>query len=71
MSMIDKLALQLYGITPHEAHTRGICISCKQRTFLSQDTPHLPGQIYSRLGTQEYSSSALCETCFDKQFPQE
>lgn len=50
----DELAIEATGITRDEAHTKGICIRCKQ-----------PPVFFTYLGRKEYGISGMCEPCFD------
>lgn len=49
-----NLSQEAYGMTPHEAWTKGVCVKCKK-----------PPTFYSPEGRKEYRISALCEPCFD------
>ncbi len=60
MSKIDELmnriALNLWGMTPFEAHQKRICIACGRKIDIEN---------WSELDIKEYNISALCPHCFD------
>lgn len=63
----NKLANDLYGMSPSEACDKGICISCKKPVYFSHyEKKEEEGNIYSDAGLSEYGISGLCEYCFDK-----
>jgi hypothetical protein len=68
--LADGLAQGLFGMTPYEAHQKGICVDCKSpiRYEIGEDASGESGQIYSDMGRAEYRKTALCETCFDSLF---
>ena len=53
----DAIAVDMYGMTIDEAHSKFICINCKKP---------FEGRCFSQAGFKEYKLSALCEICFDK-----
>jgi hypothetical protein len=55
----DELSQAAFGITKAEAHSKGICIECKELA--------LP-KCYSEAGKKEYQISGMCEACFDAMF---
>ncbi len=60
--MIDMqaVALKLYGITIKEAHTRGICVRCREE-YVLDDTFDEIGRF---LANQMYGLTGLCDTCY-------
>lgn len=53
---LPGLTQRLYEMSRQEAHSKGICIKCKQP---------IEGRTYSGAGKREYQLTALCEHCFD------
>jgi hypothetical protein len=58
----NELSLEAHGITKAEAHSKGVCINCKE--------PAEP-KCYSVAGRREYLISGMCEVCFDSLFKEE
>lgn len=55
----DELSKGAFNMTKAEAHSKGICINCKEPAF---------SKCYSDTGRSEYGISGMCEQCFDKMF---
>lgn len=51
----NYLAMELYGMTPAEAHEKGICLGCKE-------VPVHPTEV----DEAEYKISALCSKCYEE-----
>lgn len=67
VKLSEGLSKSLFNLTPSEALSQGICISCKKPIFYSADgKAEKEGHIYSCAGQNEYRITALCEYCFDK-----
>lgn len=55
----DNLSRMATGMTRDEAHSKGICIECKEPA---------KAKCYSIAGLREYQISGMCEKCFDALF---
>jgi hypothetical protein len=60
MTANATLAVNLFGITPDEAHEKGICIRCKRRVFTIG---------WDDADVAEYRLSAICPRCWRDIFP--
>jgi hypothetical protein len=55
----DELARQSGLLTKTEAHSKGVCVNCRQPAYNNCTTD---------LGRKEYEISGMCEKCFDNLF---
>ena len=55
MTVIDRMAQRIFGLTKLDAQEQGICIKCRK------EVPN----VLSPVDWREYMISALCPTCFD------
>lgn len=69
--LIDDISMRTFNDTIDTAHSKEICIKCKQPIELTAFATGKPGNIYSFAGRREYQISGLCEFCFDKIFNDE
>ena len=73
-SRTNRLAKEVYGMTPAEAREKAICLCCKQSVFvLAADgtSKYNPEMFYSEAGKKEWDISCMCEKCFDNMFGEE
>lgn len=57
--MKNMVSKSLFGVSISEAHSRGLCLNCRQ--------PYME-RCYSEAGVREYAISGFCEICFDNLF---
>ena len=55
-TMIDNMALKMYGITTTDAIRQGICVNCKKNILTELEM--------SEADKREWLISALCNECF-------
>lgn len=70
-SRTNRLAKEVYGMTPAEAREKAICLCCKQPVFVQAadgTSKYNPDLFYSAAGKKEWHISAMCEKCFDNMF---
>lgn len=73
-SRTDRLAKEVYGMTPAEAREKAICLCCKQSVFVQAadgTSKYNPELFYSPEGKMELNISGVCEKCFDNMFNEE
>ena len=72
--IVNLRAKQTFGMTIKEAHSKGICIQCKEPVLVMAadgTSKYNPELFYSAAGKQEWNISGICEKCFDNMFDEE
>ena len=73
-NVIERMAMDTYGMTTGSAIKNGICIRCKKPALVQAadgTSKYNPELFYSPAGKKEWTISAMCERCFDTMFDEE
>lgn len=74
VDLLNHAAKQTFGMTLQDAHSKGICIQCKEPVLVMAadgTSKYNPELFYSPAGKKEWHISGMCENCFDNLFEEE